>query len=165
MFSPSGHEFFALQCAGWFLQPCLPRNAFGQPLDSGGNLVDHPMNPRFRGRRIGIVANQYQFLGAFGHARPRKRRGNIGPFARVFLGDRMSLGKSRTGQFHRHHFSSFQSDCMVRGRTATASIVGLPTAARQTNAHRQTKRETGMEQCFDQRTLHRTYSLYIGPFD
>ena len=121
----------------------------------GRNLVDHPVDPRLGRRGIGIVADQHQFLGAFRQPRPSQRRGNVGAFARVLLGDRLSLGKGRTGESGASSSFLLRTGRLPCGRSSYHVIAASSRQVLPTTESARTQGDTPINE------MERTPVLYI----
>ena len=87
------------------------RNRFRQSRRIRWNVIEHPVDPghlrRCRVRRIGIIDDQRQALGAFRHPRPRQRGRDIIAVARILLWDFAVVSECRGCDCQRHRSTSF----------------------------------------------------------
>ena len=65
------------------------RNGFGQPLRRRGNLVDHPVNERWRIAGIGILEHHGKFFRPGRRGAPRQRRRDVPAVRGVLARDRL----------------------------------------------------------------------------
>jgi hypothetical protein len=84
------------------LQLRVARDLFRQRRSVGRKVVDQPVDPGLRGWSVGVFADERQFVRGLRNTLPRQQGGHVVPFARVSLGNLVTVFEGGGMQSHGH---------------------------------------------------------------